>query len=108
VIDTTTDMVIGSAIAVGVGPFGIAVNPAGTRAYVANQFSNSVSLIDTTTNMVIGSAITVGTNPRGIAIGPAPPPPVYEVPTLSEWAMILLVLSLAGVGMVMVRRRQAL
>jgi len=41
------------------------VSPDGTRAYVANSFDGTVSVIDTdptsgTYNQVIGSAITVG------------------------------------------------
>ncbi|WP_150655397.1 hypothetical protein [Pseudomonas fluorescens] len=35
-------------IPVGNGPAGIAVSPDGTRAYVSNQGSNTVSVIDTT------------------------------------------------------------
>src|SRR5947207_2703282 len=36
VIDTATNVVVGTPIAVGFTPFGVAVNPAGTRVYVAN------------------------------------------------------------------------
>jgi YVTN family beta-propeller protein len=71
VIDTTTNTVIGTPIAVGDFPVGIAVNPAGTLVYVANGGSNTVSVIDTATNTVIGVPIAVGNFPTGIAVNPA-------------------------------------
>ena len=37
VIDTATNTVIGSPIPVGTSPISVAVNPAGTRIYVANH-----------------------------------------------------------------------
>ena len=64
-----------------------------------------------TTGSVVFGATTVAT--RGSVAGalpnftPAPPAPI-EIPTLSEWAMILLVTLLGGFGMVMARRRGAL
>lgn len=39
VIDTATNAVV-ATVTVGAGPSGVAVNPAGTRVYVANQSSN--------------------------------------------------------------------
>ena len=59
----------------GAMPYGVAVNPAGTRAYVANFGGGSVSIIDTTATppqQVPGSPITVcavpGCMPQGIAV----------------------------------------
>jgi YVTN family beta-propeller protein len=50
----------------------VAINPAGTRAYVTNQSSNSVSVIDTATNTVVALVILpVGTFPSAVAVGPA-------------------------------------
>jgi YVTN family beta-propeller protein len=70
VIDTTTNTVI-ATIAVGDAPLAVAVNPAGTRAYVVNgSGSGSVSVIDTATNTVIAT-IAVGKSPMGVAINPA-------------------------------------
>jgi uncharacterized repeat protein (TIGR02543 family) len=59
----------------GAMPYGVAVNPTGTRAYVANFGGGSVSIIDTTATppqQVPGSPITVcpvpGCMPQGIAV----------------------------------------
>ena len=46
-------------IGVGSGPVGVAVTPDGTRAYITNRYSNTVSVIDTATNTVIGRPIAV-------------------------------------------------
>ena len=43
VIDMATNSVIGAPIPVGAGPVGVAANPAGTRVYVTNNPSNTVS-----------------------------------------------------------------
>ena len=40
-------------VPVGINPFGIAVNPAGTFVYVTNSGDNSVSVIKTADNSVI-------------------------------------------------------
>jgi YVTN family beta-propeller protein len=61
VIDTATNTVT-ATVTVGSIPQGVAVNPAGTLAYVANFLSNTVSVIDTATNAVTAT-VTVGTNP---------------------------------------------
>jgi YVTN family beta-propeller protein len=63
-----------ATITVGSGPFGVAVTPDGTHAYVANTgtFSvtgTTVSVIDTATNTV-GATIPVGNTPKGVAITP--------------------------------------
>jgi YVTN family beta-propeller protein len=58
-------------------PFGIAVNPAGTRVYVANQNCMSaegywyVTALDTATNAVVADiAVGANRNPRGVAVSP--------------------------------------
>jgi YVTN family beta-propeller protein len=62
VIDTGLNRVVATA-PVG-GPAGIAVNSDGTRVYVANSESNSVSVIDTANNTfkaaVGGNSIAFG------------------------------------------------
>jgi len=51
-------------------PYGVAVNPAGTLAYVTNAGGDSVSVIDLATNLVTAT-IPVGFNPFGVAVNPA-------------------------------------
>ena len=70
VIDTQTNQVVGPPIAVGLGPFGVAVTPDGRWAYVVNIDLGQVKAVDTQTRQVIGSPITVGGGPYGIAITP--------------------------------------
>ena len=47
----------------------MAITPDGTKAYVVNGNSGTVSVIDTATNTV-GATVTVGTAPYGVAITP--------------------------------------
>ena len=54
---------------VGNGPYGVAVNPDGTKVYVADEESNTVSVITTTTNKVM-AMVNVGSVPRGVAVSP--------------------------------------
>ena len=56
-------------IRVGRNPYGIAVDPAGTFAYVTNFFDGTVSKIDLGTNTV-AATISVGSNPIGIVVSP--------------------------------------
>ena len=104
VINTATNTVT-ATVTVGTNPLGVAVSPDGTRAYVTNFGANTVSVINTATNTVTAT-ITVGTGPAafGQFIGPAAP--AAPVPTLSEWAMILLGLTLAGGATVLTQRRR--
>ena len=69
-IDTATNQVTFPSIDLGKTPEEIAITPDGTRAYVANHGSKSVSVINTQTNQVIVPAIAVGKEPNGIAISP--------------------------------------
>ena len=69
VINTATNMVVGSPIAVGSQPVAVAVTPDGKYVYVTNNGSNTISVIDGATNTVVGS-ITLGSQPAGIAITP--------------------------------------
>ena len=45
VINTATNTVIGSPITVGAAPFGVAVTLDGGKVYVANMYSNDVTVI---------------------------------------------------------------
>jgi YVTN family beta-propeller protein len=70
VIDTATDTVT-ATVDVGNVPWGIAVNPTGTKVYVVNSYiDNSVSIIDTATNTV-EETVPVGNNPIGVVVNPA-------------------------------------
>lgn len=72
VINTTTNAVL-TTIPVGDGPWGVALNQAGTFAYVVNNHDtasgDSVSVISTATNAVVAT-IKVGSLPFGIAFSP--------------------------------------
>jgi YVTN family beta-propeller protein len=68
VVDTSTNTVV-ATVTVGNSPFGVAVNPGGTRAYVANAFSSDISVIDTSTNTVIAT-VALDNTPYGVALTP--------------------------------------
>src|SRR5262249_11745598 len=55
-------------IPVGTEPYGLALTPNGSKLYVSNARSNSVSVIDTTTDTVMRTVLSVSPEPRGIAI----------------------------------------
>jgi len=67
-VDTATNTA-GTAITVGIEPYGIAITPDGRTAYVTNAGSDSVTPIDTATNTA-GTAIPVGSGPDAVAITP--------------------------------------
>jgi YVTN family beta-propeller protein/VCBS repeat-containing protein len=64
--DGSKASVIGT-IAVGSVPLGVAVNRAGTRAYVTNLSGNSVSVINTA-DSTVAATIAVGQRPSGVAL----------------------------------------
>lgn len=76
VVDANTDTQIDvkpstptvDSIIVGANPQAIVISPDGTRAYVTNFGSSSVSVINTATNTVDGAPITVGSNPVGVSL----------------------------------------
>ena len=71
VIATATNTVV-ATIGVGNNPFGVAVTPDGTHAYVTANItfgSSQVSVIRTATNTVV-KTIPVGTSPFGVAVTP--------------------------------------
>jgi YVTN family beta-propeller protein len=70
-VDVVANTVIGSRIAVGIAPEGVAVTPDGSKVYVVNSGDETVSVIDTATNTVTGSPIRVGPIPAGVAITPS-------------------------------------
>ena len=68
VVDPATDTVI-ATVPVGTNPFGAAVTPDGSQAWVTNNGSNTVSVIDTATNTVV-TTVAVGRLPQTIAFSP--------------------------------------
>jgi YVTN family beta-propeller protein len=68
VIATASNTVV-ATVTVGANPSGVAVTPDGTKVYVANRGSGTVSAIATATNAVVAT-IPVGGNPYGIAVTP--------------------------------------
>jgi YVTN family beta-propeller protein/autotransporter-associated beta strand protein len=69
VVDTSTNLVTGSAVAVGNGPRAAAVSGDESIVYVTNSGSNTVTPINTATNTA-GTPIAVGSSPIGLAISP--------------------------------------
>ena len=57
-----------ATVSVGSNPNGVAVTPDGSKVFVANTATNTVSVINTTTN--VSTPIVVGANPRSVAITP--------------------------------------
>jgi YVTN family beta-propeller protein len=76
VIDTATNTVR-ATVTVGGYPYGVAVNPDGTKVYVPNNFDNTVSVIDTSNNTVTAT-VPVGGSPCALGqfIGGQPVLPV--------------------------------
>src|SRR5262245_52580026 len=72
VIELATNTVV-ATVPVGAEPTEVAVNGAGTRAYVTNfayDGPGSVSVIDTASNSVMAT-ISVGRTPFGVSVNPA-------------------------------------
>ena len=67
-IATASNTVV-ATVTIGTNPEIVAITPDGSYAYVANQGSNTASVIATASNTVVKS-VTVGNNPRGVAITP--------------------------------------
>jgi YVTN family beta-propeller protein len=92
VINTATNTVT-ATVAVGNNPGGIAVNPAGTFAYVANEFSNNVSVINTATNTVTAT-VNVGSVPFAFGQFIGPPPVIPTTPAPPTGLLVLTGLAL--------------
>ena len=67
-IDIPTQLVV-NTIAVGSGPWGVAISPDGTQVYVTNSFGNNVSVISTASSTVVAT-IPVQSDPQGVAFTP--------------------------------------
>jgi YVTN family beta-propeller protein len=57
-----------TTVGVGLSPAGVAINRVGTRAYVGNRTSGTISVIDTAANAVI-AGVAAG-DPQGVAVTP--------------------------------------
>ena len=68
VVKQTPESEINSQIDVGAGPIAIAINPFTNTVYVANDDSNSTSVISGENNTKVGEDVPVGFDPRYIAI----------------------------------------
>ncbi|WP_329559406.1 hypothetical protein OG711_14350 [Streptomyces uncialis] len=71
-IDTGT-RTITATVPVGNGSQSVALTPDDSRAYTANAYAGTVSVIDTGTNTVTAT-VTVGQGPVAIAVGALPAP----------------------------------
>jgi YVTN family beta-propeller protein len=67
VIDTATNTVVGSPIPVGSIPLAVAATPDGSKVYVTNSASNSISAIATAANTVRAFPVS---EPHGLAVSP--------------------------------------
>jgi YVTN family beta-propeller protein len=97
---------------------GVAVTPDGSQLYcVTVNFSSvtqsGLSIYNTATGALVNSVALdpsagTGVNGNFITPIPPPPPPPPPVPTLNEWALMLLGGGLAGLGTLAATRRQRL
>jgi len=69
VIDSSSNTVVAN-VPVGSSPTDVAVNAAGTRAYVAVSQTDSLAVVDTASNTVVAN-VPVGTRPDSVAVNPA-------------------------------------
>ncbi len=65
----TTPPTVIAEIPVGLDPTSVAINPAASKAYVANSFSGTVSVVDLTA-LAVTNTIPVGAEPMGVAVSP--------------------------------------
>ena len=79
-----------ATIPVGSAPWGVAITPNGSRAYVANELGSSVSVIDTATNTVIATHEGRQRNRFGSGKGSVPAGSVLHC--LDRFPSVILVL----------------
>ena len=66
---SVADPVVSTSIGVGFLPVGVAMTPNGSRTYVTNQLSDTVSVIDTASNTVIKTvSLPASSVPEGVAV----------------------------------------
>ncbi|MEW6735516.1 MAG: YncE family protein [Acidobacteriota bacterium] len=90
-----------TTIPVGSIPVEVAVSPNGTRAYVSNTGSSTVSVINTSSNTVIANISVAGGGLQGIAVSPDNSR-VYVVSSNSNSVAVINTTSLTVVGTITV------
>ncbi len=95
-ISTATDTVT-ATIGVGSSPYGVAVNPAGTLAYVTNNGDGTVSVLSTSSDTVTAT-IPGFSGPLGIALPSAAAPTVTSVSPSSGPAAGATTVTVTGTG----------
>ena len=78
---------VAATITVGVAPWGVAFSPDGSRAYVANSGSGSISVIDVMSRTEI-ARLSGGTNPAGVAV--TPDGSSVLIADYGRWSMLFL------------------
>ncbi|MCE9636471.1 MAG: YncE family protein [Planctomycetes bacterium] len=68
IYDLTDNSYAGSIAVSGVKPYGVALLPDGSTAYVSCQDSNEVRVIDLVAKTETGESVAVGNSPRGVAL----------------------------------------
>ena len=100
VFDVTTDTPSRRAeIGVGIDPSSVAIHPDGTRAYVANAFDGTISIVDMN-SLAVSAVVNVGVEPMAVALSPNGTR-LYVANSASNNLMVLdTTLAYPGVGVV--------
>ena len=78
-----------ATLSVGTAPWGVAFSPDGSRAYVGNSGSDTVSVINVEARTVVASVSTgAGTNPSGIVVTPDGTKVLATLPGADEMAAV--------------------
>jgi YVTN family beta-propeller protein len=71
VIDTSSNQVVGPTIAIGEkGAEGVAINPAGTRAYVVGETPNELTVLDVATRQPVAAPLPIPAEMEFLAVTP--------------------------------------
>lgn len=101
----TSDNVVIETIIGGDQPFGVSTTPSGDFVYITNNQDDNVSVIRTSDNIIIDT-ITVGDRPFsfGMFITDGPTT-MRNVPTLSQWGLIFMIVLFGSAGLLALRRK---
>ncbi|MEX0999426.1 MAG: IPTL-CTERM sorting domain-containing protein [Thermodesulfobacteriota bacterium] len=93
----------------GIGPISIDITSDGLFLYTTDSVSGTVSVIRTTDNRVIQTIKVVDSpSSSGTFITPSEPCFAPQVPTLSKWGLISLVVIIGIAGFIAIRRKRML